>query len=126
MGWWQIDPEKGMPLRTSGKHPEDVDACYTGDTPWDAVSYSVDDLRKLLGETAEFSPEEAGRLFLERAVPPWVDPEKAADVLRIVDEMWAEVDGCYEDDGGRKAKPPERRVAAEEAVHCLIGDEDDD
>jgi hypothetical protein len=125
MGWWRIDPETGMPVPSGGENPEDAGACYAGDTPCDAVSYSVDDLQEVLGEDEEFSPEEAASLVFDRVVPDWVDPAKAADVLRVVDEMWAEVDGCYEEDWGRKARPPERRVAGEEAVRYLTEPDDD-
>ena len=124
MGWWQIDPATGMPLRTSGKDPAQVDECYTGDSPWDAAAGSMEELRELVGD-AEFTPDEAKRLVFNRIVPDWVDPGDAAEVLRIVDAMWDEVDDCYEESWERKAKPLEKRVAGEQAIWSLTGAEDD-
>ncbi len=138
MGWWKIDPETGLPTKDTSKISEpgsvslnaipgiddDPDACYSGDTPWDAVYQAMQVLREFLGEFAEFSEEEAGRLIFDRALPVWADPGLSPEVLRIIDTMWFEVDDCYEEDWGREAKPPEKRVAGEQAVVQLTREGD--
>lgn len=83
MGWWKIDPETGMPTKDTSKISkpgsvclnaipgidDDPDAFYNGDTPGDAVTMSAEELRELLGKSAEFSEQEAGRLVFDRTVP---------------------------------------------------------
>src|SRR5262245_17710848 len=140
MGWWPIDPKTGesVPDARSKLSTDDfvllnavpgVDddeaAHYLGDGPLDMTYSGADALKGLLGEGVRLRPEEVRRLLLQRAVPAALagrGSRFAADLLRLVDEVWADIDWCYEEDWGRPARPAERAVLAEDMVERLTAD----
>jgi len=135
MGWWRIEPETGMPARESSSklsRPPDFvllnavpgiddeeEAHYQGDGPWDMAYSASDVIKKVLGARQLPTVEETRELFLNRTVPTSL-AELADPLLQAVDEMWKDVDWCYEDDWGRPARPAERRWVAEYAVWRLF------
>lgn len=140
MGWWQIDSDTGKPAEAHSnlsRPPEftllnavpgvDDDAAhFLGDGPWDMAASCVDKLRKVIGDSQHLSDDEAWRLFSKRILPDAMQswPEEARRrVLQLIEEMWANVDGCYEDDWERTARPAERRWIAEYAVRRLNGEQ---
>jgi hypothetical protein len=142
MGWWQIDPATGMPLRDSfsklsrppgfnllnavpGVDDEEA-AHYLGDSPWDMAYSAVSGIKELLGQRQSPTAEEARALFLNRIIPPSLaklPPEMTAQLLELVDSMWKSVDLCYEDDWGRPARPAEKKWVGKYAVDRLVGAE---
>jgi hypothetical protein len=137
MGWWKIDPETGMPLKDApsalSRSPEFVllnavpgvddeeTACYLGDGPWDMASTVPGELQAVTGDALSLSDEQLRDLFLRRVVPPSVagsPSEIGAHLLRVVDAFWRDIDGCYEDDWERPARPAEKRWVCEYMVKC--------
>ena len=137
MGWWQIDPDTGKPAEGAGsklsRPPEftllnavpgvddDEATYYLGDGPWDMAGSAVDELRGLIGVSQHLSDDEARLLFSDRRLPVVMQrlPEESRQaILAIVENMWANVDGCYEDDWERSARPSAR---CEYAVRQLTG-----
>jgi hypothetical protein len=135
MGWWKIDPETGMPAKDArsalSRPPEfvllnavpgvddDEAACYLGDGPWDLASTVPDEVEAVTGAALSLSKEQLRDLLLRRAVPPSVAagrPEIGARLLQVVDAFWKDIDGIYEDDWGRPARPAEQRWVCEYAV----------
>lgn len=139
MGWWRIDPETGMPLDAPSALsqppdfvllnavPEvdaDEEAFYLGDGPWDMASTVPDEIEAVAG-AIRLTEEELRDLLLRRVVPSRAGQEAAAGLLRVVDALWQDVDGCYEDDWDRKARPAEQRWVCEYAVQCAAERGDD-
>jgi hypothetical protein len=146
VGWWRIDPDSGKPLRDSPSklsRPPDftllnavpgvddsAEAHYLGDGAWDMVGETVRQVKELLGDDPGLSEDEARRLFLDRVVPPAVaglGSDVVQDLLQIVEEMWADLDDCYNWDWGRPPRPAERKWLCESAVEGLTkppGDEE--
>jgi hypothetical protein len=138
MGWWRIDPETGMPAEGArsklSRPPEfvllnavpgvddEAEAYYLGDGPWDMAAAAANDVGQLLGAAPRPSDDELRRLFLERVLPAalaGLDSRSADRLLQVVDEMWKDVDGCYEDDWERPARPAEKKWVCEYAVDSL-------
>jgi hypothetical protein len=145
MGWWRIDPATGKPARESSSKlsrppnfvllnavpgvDDEQEAHYLGDGPWDMAYLAVQRIRKVLGARQPPTAEEARGLFLNRAIPASlgkIAPRLAARLLEAVVGMWKSVDGCYEDDWERAARPAERRWVAEYAVKRLTTAEPDE
>jgi len=139
MGWWQIDPETGEPLKDDhsrlSRPPDfvllnavpgvdkDEEAHYLGDGPWDMAYSTVDKIKPLIIGMQRHSEEEVRMLFLDRVIPKtFVDlkPEAADSLLRAVDELWKHVNWCYQEDWERPASPAERRWVCEYAVERLM------
>jgi hypothetical protein len=136
MGWWKIDPQTGKPVKDArsalGRAPESVllnavpgvddeaAACYLGDAPWDIASTVPKKLAAATDGARALSDDQLRDLFLRRAVPPGV-AEAAAQLLRVVDAFWSDIDGCYEDDWERPARPAEKRWVCEYVVKCRTG-----
>jgi hypothetical protein len=138
MGWWRIDPATGKPAEDApsklSRPPEftllnavpgvdDDDAAhYLGDAPWNTVFSHVGDIEKLIAGSARPSETEARRLFVGRVLPPSLErlpADTRRTILRVIEEMWADVDGCYDDDWERPATPAEKRWVGEYAVRRL-------
>jgi hypothetical protein len=136
MGWWRIDPETGFPaegaasalsrppdfvLLNAVPGTDDVSgACYLGDGPSDMVSTMPAEVTGILGGPVPWSAEQVRDLFLRGRVPPGVEAIVARKLRVAVDEFWADIDGCYEDDWDRPAGPAERRWICEELVDRLL------
>jgi hypothetical protein len=135
MGWWKIDPETGAPAKdarsTLSRAPEfvllnavpgadnDASAVYLGDAPWNVASTIPKKLAAVPGLMTTLTDEQLRELFLLRVVPPGVaGTEATLQLLQIVDEFWSDIDGCYEDDWERAARPEERRWVCEYVVKC--------
>jgi hypothetical protein len=148
MGWWRIDPDTGLPLpegRSKLSRPPDFvllnavpgvddgeEAHYLGDGPWDMVDDTIREIKALLGDRPRPSGEEARRLFRDRVIPPGLAGLGRGDaerLLRAVEELWADLDDCYEWDWGRPPRPAEKKWLCEAAVEGLArdpeGDEED-
>jgi hypothetical protein len=139
MGWWRIDPEtgkpaEGTPSKLSGPGiallnaipgvDDEADAHYLGDGPWDMAASVADEIEAVIGTDGRLSLEEVRGLLLQRAVPPRLaarGTESAAQLLRVVDAFWPDVDSCYEDDWDRPARPAEKRWVCEYAAERLTG-----
>jgi hypothetical protein len=140
MGWWKIDPETGYPLKEGhsrlSRPPEfvllnavpgvddDEEAHFLGDSPWDMVADAVNQIKRLHISEQRLSADEVRKLFLDRVVPPTLTTPKRENgdsVLRIVDELWKDVDWCYQETWERPARPAERRWICEDAVERLAG-----
>jgi hypothetical protein len=138
MGWWPIDPDTGKSVEgaSSGlsRPPDftllnavpgidDDDAAhYLGDGPWDMVASYVGKIEKLIGDRKRPSEQEAQRLFADRILPPalaTLPAESRQRLLRLVEELWGDIDGCYEDDWERPARPAEKKWICRHAVHRL-------
>ena len=133
MGWWKIDPETGKPatgaqsalsrapdavlLNAVPGVDDELAACYLGDAPWDVASTVAGELEAVTG-ARPLSDEQLRDLFLRRVVPPGVVTEAAARLLQVVDTFWSDIDGCYEDDWDRPARPAEKRWVGEYVVKC--------
>jgi hypothetical protein len=81
-------------------------ACYLGDGPLDIVDVYAGQIAEMVGD-CRFAEEEAWRLVAERVTPPSfrdVEPVALADILQGFEQMWADVDWCYEEDWGRPAR----------------------
>jgi hypothetical protein len=142
MGWWRIDPETGMPAEAPSRlsqppdfvllnavpgADDDAEAHYLGDGPWDMAADTARQIEAVLGPARQLSEDEVRRLLLERQLPPGVEgmgPGAADRLLRIADELWRDIDTCYEDDWGRPARPAERRWVCEYAIASLNREED--
>jgi hypothetical protein len=136
MGWWRIDPETGYPAENAASSlsrppvfvllnavpgvDDESGACYLGDGPSDMVSTIPAEVAGILGGPASWSAGEVRELFLSGRVPPGVGAELARKLRAAVDEFWADIDGCYEDDWDRPAGPVARRWICEELVSRLV------
>lgn len=137
MGWWKIDPRTGAPARDARSalsRPPDfvllnavpgVDdeetACYLGDGPWDMASTVPGEIGAVVGDASRVSDDQLRDLLLRRVVPPGVGgagSDAGVALLRVVDEFWADIDSCYEDDWERPAGPAERRWICENVIAC--------
>jgi hypothetical protein len=101
---------------------QDEEAHYLGDGPWDMVASTVDEIEGLIISMQRPSADEVRKLFLDRVIPQGfvrLNSEAAESLLRAVDELWKDVDWCYEDDWERPARPAERRWICEYAVGRL-------
>jgi hypothetical protein len=142
MGWWQIDPLTGEPAREQhsklSRPPDFVllnavpgvddaeEAHYMGDGPWDMVYLGVNRIKELLGVDQQLTADEARALVLNRTIPAslaGLTPESATHLLLLIDEMWKNVDWCYQDDWGRPARTAEKRWVGEYAVNSLAAAE---
>ena len=138
MGWWRIDPATGKPAegaRSQLSQPpgfvllnavpgsdDDDEADYLGDGPWDMVASYVGKIEEVLGGSARPTVEEARGLFLDRVLPAAMQSLPSASrqgVLRLIEEMWADIDWCYDEDWERPARPAERKWIGENAVRRL-------
>jgi hypothetical protein len=139
MGWWRIDPATGKPARESrsklSRPPDFVllnavpgvddeeESHYMGDAPWNMACSAVDEIKELIGALQLLSADEARALFLDRLFPArlaGLAPEAASQLLQVVEEMWKDVDWCYQEDWGRAARPAEKRWVGEYAVRRLL------
>jgi hypothetical protein len=139
MGWWRIDPNTGKPAKDAASKlsrppdfvllnavpgaDDDTEAHYLGDGPWDMVYSAVTKITNLL-KADKPTAAEARALFMERRLQgslAKLPPESTAKLLRIVEQMWDDVDGCYDDDWERPALPAEKRWVGENAVRRLTG-----
>jgi len=136
MGWWRIDPQTGMPLKGASSalsRPPDfvllnavpgVDnqpgACYLGDGPSDVVFITLEEIDDIIDANAPWSADEMRALFSENRVPARLGAQAATRLRRAVDEFWAEIGWCYEDDWERPAQPSEKRWICEELVDRVI------
>lgn len=96
---------------------------YLGDGPWDMVYSTVGEIKALITSMQQPSEEEVRKLFLDRVIPQAfveLKPEAAESLLRAVDDLWKDIDWCYEEDWERPARPAERRWICEDAVRRLI------
>jgi hypothetical protein len=136
MGWWRIDPESGLPAAGAASalsRPPDfvllnavpgVDAeagaCYLGDGPSDMVSTMPAAIAGITGGPASWSADQVRDLFLRARIPAGVGAKAAGALRAAAREFWADIDGCYEDDWDRPARPAERRWICEELVDRLV------
>jgi hypothetical protein len=98
-------------------------ADYLGDGPWDMAASTVDKIKALIMGMQLPSEEELRTLFRDRVIPKAferIKPEAVAELLRAVDEMWSDVDWCYEEDWQRPAHPAERQCVCEYAVKQMM------
>jgi hypothetical protein len=135
MGWWRIDPETGRPLEDGGSRlsrPPDLvvlnavsgvddpeGAHYLGDGPADMASDTARQMAELLGAGARLSAEDARRLLHDRAAPRKAPAGARRGLLKIADELWPDIDDCYDFDWGRPARPAERRWVVEHVIGSL-------
>ncbi|HEY7423458.1 MAG TPA: hypothetical protein VH682_04380 [Gemmataceae bacterium] len=138
MGWWRIDPQTGKPLNDCPSRlshsPDfvllnavpgvdgDEEAHYLGDDPWDMACSAVDEIDAVIVGMPRPSKDEVRQLLLERVIPQTfmqLKSEAIANLLRVVDELWRNVDWCYEEDWERPARPAEKRWVCEYAVRRL-------
>ncbi len=101
---------------------DDDQADYLGDGPWDMVASYVGRIEKVLGGSAPPSAEEARKLLMDRVLPRAMQSLPAASrqrVLRLIEEMWSDIDWCYDEDWERPARPAERKWICESAVRRL-------
>jgi hypothetical protein len=138
MGWWRIDPETGKPAergRSKLSRPpgfvllnavpgadDSEEAHYLGDGAWDMVDDTVRQIKELLGERPRPSEEEARRLFWDRTIPPSLSAlgrQATRSLLKLVEDMWADLDDCYDWDWNRPPRPAEKKWLCEGAVEGL-------
>jgi hypothetical protein len=137
MGWWKIDPYTGMPAegaKSSLSPPgavllnavpgadDEEGAHYLGDGPWDMVASYMGKILEDLGAAAPLSDSEARTLLMGKAWSPRLEalPRGVRGrVVKLVEELWADVDWCYDEDWERPARPAERRWVCEYAVQRL-------
>jgi hypothetical protein len=137
MGWWKIDPHTGntdaeasSALSTEGMVllnavPEidnEADACYLGDGPLDMVYSTTLEINTILGATDRPSRDEWRKFLGERETPAAILRRGAAieaQLLGVVEQMWADIDWCYEEDWERPAREVEKRMLCENAADRL-------
>ncbi len=136
MGWWQIDPQTGMPAQAAqsalSRPPEFVllnavpgvddleTACYLGDGPWDMASTLPNEIQEVIGDPITWSPDEIRRLLLNGQIPSGLEDEQSAELNRVVEAFWQDIDTCYEDDWERGSLPAERRWICEAIIPRLL------
>jgi hypothetical protein len=132
MGWWKIDPSTGAPLdEPSASSSDEVillnavpgvdddgEAHYLGDGPLDMAYSLSNELRDLLGDSTEVAAVDALKWLLDGAPLAALGESAmtAAEIQRLAEGFWDDVDSCYEDDWDRKALSAERRFIAQHAV----------
>jgi hypothetical protein len=142
MGWWPIDPETGECVKDArsklSRPPEfvlvnavpgvdDSEAThYLGDGALDMAYSTSCEIQELLASTqppTQLPPKvEAMKLLMDRVLPPsltGLKVETADRLLQMVDELWVDVDDCYQFDWDRAARPAERKWVCEYAVQRL-------
>lgn len=120
MVWWRVDPQSGEP---EGEFlaPIGGSCVYLDDSAVDAAGDAATEIEASFGASRYFSDEEVRGLLLDRVPPASVRPssEDAAELLRLVDDLWQLVDGCYQEAFGRAATPDERDLLFRYA-HSLL------
>ncbi len=106
--WWTIDPRTGQPdgdVMSDGR-----DRHCLGESALDAVSEAADAIATIFN-TKCFADEEVASLVLRRVVPASFrgGPHDAAELLELVDGLWAGAEGCYRQALRRQPDPVERR-----------------
>jgi hypothetical protein len=101
---------------------DEEEAHYLGDGPWDMMQSVSSEFEPLFAEMPPLSADDIRQLLLERAMPSVCassSAETRAELLRLVDEIWSDIDGCYDDDWERPARPAERRWLCEYLIKQL-------
>src|SRR5262249_42651148 len=139
MGWWRIDPDTGMPQQDSRSKlstpdwvllnavpgvDDEQEAYYLGDFPCDCAADMADELAAFLRRHRLLCPtlEELMALVLDGVVPPSFSPvgkRPVKELLTSQDELWAAIDGAYQEDWGRPARRRERAAACREYLERL-------
>jgi hypothetical protein len=144
MGWWRIDPETGKPAEDGhsklSRPPDfvllnavpgvdtDDEAHYLGDGPWDMAADTARHIRELVGSEQVLPPNEVRALCFRQAVPPGLaglGPDARTRLLQLVEQFWADIDWCYDEDWERPARPAERRWVCEYLIRSLTPGDDD-
>ncbi|HZN32193.1 MAG TPA: hypothetical protein VFB80_00190 [Pirellulaceae bacterium] len=131
MGWWKIDRATGQPI--AGEHsalsrpPElvlpnavpsvddDEADCYLGDGPGDMGSGLPAEFEAAIGDGRSLTDQQLRDCLLGRVVPQSL-ADRRPQLLQLVEAFWLDIDGCYEDEWGRPARPAEKRWICEDVI----------
>lgn len=119
MGWWAMKSETGEPMARTG----DGLVHYLGDAPWNIIDDAIRLVGHVFADRQWPDESEARELFAgetDKHRRADVDLESAARLDRIVAQMWADLDGCYQEDWGRSILPDEHSALLDYAVSHFL------
>lgn len=136
MGWYRIDPNTGKSLEQPSKLSQPTDfvllnavpgvdddeaACYLGDGPSDIAVDTVRQLKQMLGASIQPEANDLRRLVWNQKIPAaWkLKAEQKAQLLEVIEALWDDVDGIYEDQWERPAHKSEKKWICESIVKRL-------
>jgi hypothetical protein len=114
--WWRVAPQSGERL-DGAVAKSDSPTFYLGDGPLSAASLAALAIEAGFNPARHFSDDEVRRLWLDREVPASVRPyaDASEELLQFVNDMWQEVEDCYQRAWNRPPNSVERRLICEYA-----------
>lgn len=114
--WWTIDPQTGEPDDAAAL--VGIGSQILGECPLWAAGESANAIEVTFGASRCFSSDETRALLTERIVPRSFrgGHQDAAELLELVESLWAGVDRCYPQAWGRSPTEIERHWLTSHAI----------